>query len=94
MEKFLMDDLYVDGVSTASVDEYYDLQVQQIMDMGETYGMSMEDLLSAQGYTMEDALNQIMSEAASAVRADVLYRAVLENELQPVTDDDITTLAT
>lgn len=94
MEKFLMDDLYVGGVSTASVDEYYDLQVQQIMDMGVTYGMSMEDLLSAQGYTMEDALNQIMSEAASAVRADVLYRAVLENELQPVTDDDITTLAT
>ena len=94
MEKFLMDDLYVSGVSSASVDEYYDLQVQQIMDMGEMYGMSMESLLSAQGYTMEDALNQIMSEAASSVRTDVLYRAILEHELQPVTDDDITTLAT
>ena len=94
MESFLMDDLYVGGVSSATVDEYYDMQVQQIIDMGEMYGMSMESLLSAQGYTMEDALNQIMSEAASSVRADVLYRAIIENELQPISDDDITTLAT
>ncbi|MBP3298045.1 MAG: FKBP-type peptidyl-prolyl cis-trans isomerase [Lachnospiraceae bacterium] len=94
MEEFLMHDLYVGGVSSANVDEYYNLQVQQIMDMGEMYGMSMESLLSAQGYTLEDALNQIMSEASSSVRADVLYRAILEHELQPVTDDDLTTLAT
>ena len=93
MKSFLMDDLYVGGLTEETVNEYYDLQIKQLEDMAAGYGMSLENFLTMQGYGVQEVLDQVMSESASAARVDVLYRAVLENDLEPIQDSDITDFA-
>ena len=93
MENFLMENLYISGVSQDAINESYEMQVKQIVDYAAMYGMGLGSFLSMQGYDLQQVLNDIMAESADQARADALYRGVLENDLQPITDSDISKLA-
>ncbi len=90
---FLMEDLYISGLTESDFDTYYQSNIDQIMETTNMYGISFEEYVGTEGYSLTEALDMIMEDCIDQVRADVLYRAVLENDLEPVNDDDIAALA-
>ncbi|MBR1470575.1 MAG: FKBP-type peptidyl-prolyl cis-trans isomerase [Lachnospiraceae bacterium] len=94
MNDLLFNNLYISDLSKEEIQAYYDEQINSYLEYSNMYGVSLEQFMTMQGApSLQEVLNMTMDEAALQARADRLYSAVLENDLAPITDSDITQLA-
>ncbi len=94
LNEFLMTDLYVGNLSEETLRAEYDKEVDQYIQSSSTYGMSLASYVGMMGVeSLEDFLNDIAMSTPDTVRAEALYEALRDNEVEEVTDAEIDELA-
>ncbi|MCR5210864.1 MAG: FKBP-type peptidyl-prolyl cis-trans isomerase [Lachnospiraceae bacterium] len=91
---FLDTDFYVSSCPEDVITSAYESQLKYYDQISATTGMSISDLVSAQGQSMDDLKAAAMSDAVNSARYNVLYQAIAESNGLTVTDADLTALAT
>lgn len=94
MNEFLLRDLYVGNLNEDTLRAEYDKEVDQYIQSASGYGMSLASYVGMMGVaSLEDFLTDIAMSTPDTLRAEALYEAIRENEISPVTDDEIAAFA-
>lgn len=91
---FLIEKYYVTAVSEESVHSYYNVLMDSYDQMSMVYQISVADLLSSSGISIEEFKAEALQNAAYTAIEYSIYESIADSEGISVTDDDIAELAT
>ena len=91
---FVTDNYYISAVSEEAVYEYYNEEMAMQEQTAAQYGMSLTDLLSLMGQSMEDLKQSMLIDAGYTAILYSICDAIATKEGIAVSDEDIASLAT
>lgn len=91
---FINTDFFVADCPEDAIMNAYNSQLKYYDQVSSTTGMSVSDLVAAQGQDLDELKTATMTDAVNSARYNILYQAIAESNGLTVTDEDLTALAT